>query len=293
MRKILIRGLIILLLFVITVVGMSFVIMIGEGAWGLPKGVGLLLAFVLLFGLTTISLQKFTDKIGLYGVLIPIVLGVLLLILPKAYFSTLKFSVKVAPFYISILLGIMSGYLYYKKAVRKLILPLILLLFPLLMSFGIYDLWIHKIEYGNWTGEVQEQRVASFELLSKNGDVVSNESLGGKIVLLDYWFIGCGPCWVKFPDLQRLYEQYESNPEVEIYAVNRPMPRDKPGALFQRIEDKGYTFPVLQGTQEVMDLLGVYKYPSVMILNQKGEMVFMGELEEAETKLESMLSRLQ
>ena len=184
----------------------------------------------------------------------------------------------------------LSGYLYYKKSIQKLVLPLILGLFPLLMSFGIYDLWIHKIEYGNWTGEVKEQPVASFELLTKNGDVVSNETLGDKIVLFDFWFIGCGPCWVKFPELQRIYEQYKTNPAVEIYAVNRPMSRDKPGALFQRIEDKDYTFPVLQGTQEVMDLLGVYKYPSVMILNQKGEMVFMGELEDAEKKLESMLS---
>ena len=38
-----------------------------------------------------------------------------------------------------------------------------------------------------------------------------------------------------------------------------------------------------------MDTLGVYKYPSVMILNQKGKMVFMGELEDAEAQLESML----
>ena len=290
MKKILVRSLILLLLFIIALVGLFFAFIIGEGAWGLPKGLGLLIAFLLLFGLTYLGLQKFREQIGIYGVLIPIILAALLLLGPKAYFSTLKFSIKILPFYISILLGMLSGYLYYKKSIQKLVLPLILGLFPLLMSFGIYDLWIHKIEYGNWTGEVKEQPVASFELLTKNGDVVSNETLGDKIVLFDFWFIGCGPCWVKFPELQRIYEQYKTNPAVEIYAVNRPMSRDKPGALFQRIEDKDYTFPVLQGTQEIMDLLGVYKYPSVMILNQKGEMVFMGELEDAEKKLESMLS---
>ena len=293
MKNTLIKVLIILLLFIITVAGILLAIAIGEGAWNLPKGLGLILAFLLLFGLTSVSLLKFKNKIGLYGVLIPIILGVLLLILPKAFNSTLKFSLKVSPFYISILLGILSGYLYYIKAIRKLALPLLLSIFPLLMSFGVYDLWIHKIEYGSWTGEVNEQKVAPFELLAKNGDLVTNETLADRIVLLDFWFISCGPCWVKFPDLQRIYEKYQSNPEVEIYAVNRPMPRDKPGALFQRIEDKEYTFPVLGGTQQVMDLLGVYKYPSVTILNQKGEMVFMGELEDAELKLESMLSEVQ
>lgn len=293
MKNTLIKVLIILLLFIITVAGILLAIVIGDGAWDLPKGLGLILAFLLLFGLTSVSLLKFKNQIGLYGVLIPIIIGVLLLILPKAFNSTLKFSLKVSPFYISILLGILSGYLYYIKAIRKLALPLLLSIFPLLMSFGVYDLWIHKIEYGNWTGEINEQKVAPFELLAKNGDLVTNETLADRIVLLDFWFISCGPCWVKFPDLQRIHEKYQSNPEVEIYAVNRPMPRDKPGALFQRIEDKQYTFPVLGGTQQVMDLLGVYKYPSVMILNQKGEMVFMGELEDAELKLESMLSEEQ
>jgi thiol-disulfide isomerase/thioredoxin len=289
MKKVIGNILIILLLFIFTVVGLFFAILIGEGAWDLPKGLGTLLAFLLLFGLTSFGLQKFKNQIGLYGVLIPILLGVLVVILPKAYFSTLKFSIKVSPFYISILLGILSGYLYYTKEIRKLKFPLVLSLFPLLMSFGIYDLWTHKIEYGNWTGEVTAQTVAPFELLTKNGDLVTNESLGEKIVLFDFWFISCGPCWVKFPKLQRIYDQYKSNPAVEIYAVNRPMPRDKPGALFQRIEEKNYSFPVLQGTQEIMDVLGIYKYPSVMIINQKGEMVFMGELEDAEKKLESML----
>ena len=290
MKKILFGSLKILLLFVITIVGMFFAIIMGEGVWDLPKGLGLLTAFLILFGITSVGLHRFKDQIGLYGVLVPILLGVLLLILPKAYFSTIKFSIKVSPFYISVFLGILSGYFYYKRGFRKLVLPMLLALFPLLMSFGIYDLWIHKIEYGNWTGEVVEQKVVPFELLTKNGDAITNESLENKIVLFDFWFIGCGPCWVKFPDLQRLHEQYESNPMVEIYAVNRPMPRDKPGALFQRIEDKDYTFPVLRGNQQLMDLMGVYKYPSVMILNQKGEMVFMGELEDAERKLESMIS---
>ncbi len=71
------------------------------------------------------------------------------------------------------------------------------------------------------------------------------------------------------------------------------MNQDKPGALFSRIEEKGYTFPVLQGTQEVMDALDVYKYPTVMLFNQKGEMIFMGELEDAENKMETILESEQ
>ena len=179
MKKVLGNSLIILLLFFCTVIGLFFAILIRDGALDLPIGLGTLLAFLFLFGLTSYGLLKFNNQISLYGVLIPILLGVLLVILPKAYFSTLTFSIKVSPFYISILLGIMSGYLYCTKKIQKLKFPLVLSLFPLLMSFGIYDLWIHKIEFGNWTGEVTAQTFVSFELLTKNGDLVTNESLGG------------------------------------------------------------------------------------------------------------------
>jgi hypothetical protein len=68
------------------------------------------------------------------------------------------------------------------------------------------------------------------------------------------------------------------------------MKRDEPGALFSTIEEKEYTFPVLRGTQEDMDALEVYKYPTVMLLNRKGEIVFVGELEEAEIKLTTLLN---
>ncbi|MFY0627644.1 MAG: TlpA family protein disulfide reductase [Reichenbachiella sp.] len=289
MKKHLINAAIVVLLFAITAAGLIFAIMIREGDWGIPKGFGILFTFLFLFGITGFGLSKFESRIRFAGVLIPIGLVILILTLPKAYFSTIKYSMKIAPYYLAIIFGVISGYYFFIKDHHKFKVPIILGILPVLMTFGTYDLWVHKIEYGNWTGEVTAQQVAPFELINKAGEVVNNESLKGKVTLFDFWFIGCGPCWVKFPELQRIYEKYQSNSLVEIYAVNRPMKSDKPDALFTRIEDKGYSFPVLAGTQEIMDTLDVYKYPSVMIINQNGDLVFMGELEDAEKKLESMI----
>ena len=50
---------------------------------------------------------------------------------------------------------------------------------------------------------------------------------------------------------------------------------------------------VLHATQEVMDQLDVYKYPTVMLLNQNGEMVYMGELEDVEKQIEKMLESIK
>ncbi|MEL4457317.1 hypothetical protein [Lutimonas vermicola] len=56
---------------------------------------------------------------------------------------------------------------------------------------------------------------------------------------------------------------------------------------------RGYSFPVLQGTQEVMDKLDVYKYPTVMVLNQNSEVVYMGALEAVEKQIEKMLESIK
>ena len=296
MKKHLINSLIILLIFIVTAFFTLLTFAISQGAFsesiGMDKGLSMILTFVVLFLLSWSGLMGFKRKINTIGVFGTMTAVLTILIYLNLDGATIKYTYKIVPFYISWILGVYAGYNFYVRVNKKFIIPLLLSIFPITMSLGLYDLWFHRIEYGNWTGEVAAKPVASFELFDKEGAMVNNESLKGKIILFDFWFVGCGPCWVKFPDLQRLYEQYESNPIVEIYAVNRPMEQDKPGALFSRIEDKEYTFPVLKGTQEIMDALDVYKYPTVMLINANGEMVFMGELESAEEKLKTMLDAM-
>jgi thiol-disulfide isomerase/thioredoxin len=297
MKKYLIKSLIILLIFVFTAFFTLLLFAISQGAFtksiGLEKGISMIVTFATLFILSWLGLLGFKKKVGAAGVLTTMAIVLLVLTFLNLQGATIKFTYKISPYYISWILGVIAGYYFFSRNKKRLLIPIVLAIFPIIMAFGAHDLWIHRIEYGNWSGKVEERKAANFELINKAGEVVNNESLRGKVVIFDFWFINCGPCWVKFPDLQRLHEQYDSNPLVEIYAVNRPMTRDKPGELFEKIEDKGYTFPVLQGTQEVMDALDIYKYPTVMILDQKGNLVFVGELEGAEKIIETMLESIQ
>ncbi|MEN8247907.1 MAG: TlpA disulfide reductase family protein [Bacteroidota bacterium] len=254
----------------------------------LSQAVGLILSYLLLFIVTATSLKNLKDRKWKTGILFSIVLVILFFVILKGYDKSIKYTLKISPFYISVLLGVVSGYFYVAWKNNKLIIPILFLIFPFIMSFGGYNLWLHRVEYGNFFGSVDKSRVIPFELINKEGEVINNESLKGKVVLFDFWYISCNPCWVKFPELQRTYEKYQSNPMVEIYAVNRPMKRDKQGELFTRIEKKNYTFPVLQGTQEIMDSFDVYVYPTVILLNREGEVVFMGELEDAEKTIQSL-----
>lgn len=293
MKQILIKILIVLLIAILSLAAIICAELIGEflfkRTFGWEGSHADFILFLLLGLVSYVSFKNFGDRVGQVTVLISLSFFILLFIVFFLYQNTLKFTIKLSPFYITMFLGLLAGYLISQDGAKKMRMALVLGILPLIFSLGFSDLWGHKIEYGNWTGDVSSSEVIPFSFSDKKGNTVDQTSLQGKLVLLDFWFINCGPCWVKFPKLQDIYEKYDSHPDLRIYAVNRPMKRDEPGALFSTIEEKGYTFPVLRGTQEVLDALGVYKYPTVMLIDRNGMIIFMGELEQAEKKLESLL----
>jgi thiol-disulfide isomerase/thioredoxin len=294
MKKYLINGALILVIFLLPIVALAVSNIIEEfvfrRALNISSDWGLLLSYVIIFGVSALSYSVFLKRLGFAGVTIPLVLFYVIFIVFFFYINTVKFTIKLAPLYLTMFLGIAGGYYFVKSKTKRFRYPSLLLIFPLIMSMGLNELWVHKIEYGNFYGSVTDQKIIQFEMTDKEGALISNESLKDNYVLLDFWFISCAPCWVKFPDLQRMYEKYHSQENVKIYAVNRPMKRDKPREMFTAIEEKDYRFPVLAGSQQIMDDFGVYVYPTVVILGKKGEMLFMGELEKAEEMLDKLLA---
>jgi len=68
-----------------------------------------------------------------------------------------------------------------------------------------------------------------FTAITLSGKEITLSELRGKVVLLNFWFLGCMPCQKEFPDLNKLTEEY---PEVEIVSVAL---NEKP-ALLEHIE---------------------------------------------------------
>jgi len=53
-----------------------------------------------------------------------------------------------------------------------------------------------------------------FTAQTLDGKLISKESLAGKIVVMNFWFIGCKPCVAELPALNRLVEEYEGKEVV-------------------------------------------------------------------------------
>jgi peroxiredoxin len=54
---------------------------------------------------------------------------------------------------------------------------------------------------------------------TEHGDTVSSDDLAGKVVLVNFWYAGCGPCRTEADDLNSLYDEY-SGKGVAFLGVN-------------------------------------------------------------------------
>jgi thiol-disulfide isomerase/thioredoxin len=94
-------------------------------------------------------------------------------------------------------------------------------------------------------------------------------SLRGKVVVLDFWAVWCGPCTDSMPFFQKLQDTYRTQGlEVVGLHVNDRMPSVEEVEEF--LEDLGVRYRNVVSTTEVDDSYLVYAMPTTYILDRSG-----------------------
>jgi thiol-disulfide isomerase/thioredoxin len=94
-------------------------------------------------------------------------------------------------------------------------------------------------------------------------------SLKGKIVVLDFWAVWCGPCTDSMPFFQKLQDKYGSQGlEVVGLHVNDRVPEAEEVKDF--LEELGVNYKNVLSTTEVDDLYLVYAMPTTYIVDRDG-----------------------
>lgn len=142
------------------------------------------------------------------------------------------------------------------------------------------------------------QGAFSEEVKTLDGAVVTlGDELTGELIVLDFWTTWCKPCIRSIPKIIEVSEKYDES-QVQFIGVNEDSPRNQ-NKVKPMVNSLKIPYKVLLDTEQaVLNELMVTAYPTLMILNKKGELLYThvgfnnGDEVELENKINELLAEL-
>jgi len=106
-----------------------------------------------------------------------------------------------------------------------------------------------------------------FSFKDLNGNLVSNESMKGKIIVIKCWYIHCTPCIREFPQVNKLTEEYKERKDILFISLAE----DSPEQLKAFLARKPLSYSVIPDMKIYMnESLQLNSFPTHFILNKEG-----------------------
>ena len=142
---------------------------------------------------------------------------------------------------------------------------------------------------GNLRSESEKIPAPSFRVTSLAGEKLESRSLRGKVVVLNFWFIGCAPCRAEIPSLNTLVDGFAQD-EVEFIAFAK----DGEVPLRSFLEELPFKYKIIPAATDVIRKFNVNTYPTHIIIDQKGNIdtVLFGGGENRHEDLHPLIRRL-
>ncbi len=127
-------------------------------------------------------------------------------------------------------------------------------------------------------------------LTDANGKIVSLNQLKGKIVILDFYFIGCSGCALSIKPLNAIYEKYK-NGDVILASLTA---RDSKKAVLDFESRNKIAYPGYIDAAEVVKSYHVSAFPTFYVIDQYGKIAhtFVGYNDDLEQRVTSILDNL-
>ncbi len=114
--------------------------------------------------------------------------------------------------------------------------------------------------------------MGEFTLTDTDGNTyVLSELLKQKdLVILDFWFVSCGPCKSEFPHFESLLDRYGDR--VTLLALN---PIDTEAQIITLREELGSTFPMIRDVLNLSKGFKLTAYPTTVFIDSSGTIVYI------------------
>jgi peroxiredoxin len=114
----------------------------------------------------------------------------------------------------------------------------------------------------------RQRAAAAFTLQDIRGQTWDSKSLRGKVVLVNFWSTGCGPCLEEMPDLEQLYQRFRTQGLVVL-----AMSGDEPADLRKYVAAQKVSFPVLiDADDKVKEQFRVVGIPKTVLYDREGRL---------------------
>lgn len=105
-----------------------------------------------------------------------------------------------------------------------------------------------------------------FNVTSLAGQKLGLASLKGKVVVLNFWFIGCGPCLAEMPGLNQLVGEFKDKDVVFIAFA-----RDQEKELREFLPTRPFHYQIIANAEAQHDLYQLNMWPTHIIINREGK----------------------
>jgi peroxiredoxin len=115
--------------------------------------------------------------------------------------------------------------------------------------------------------EMEGKPFPEFSFKDLNGNLVSNETMKGKIIVIKCWYIHCTPCIKEFPHVNKLAEKYKDRKDILFVSLAE----DSPEQLKAFLAKRPLAYSVIPSMKIYMnEALQLNSFPTHFILNKEG-----------------------
>lgn len=110
----------------------------------------------------------------------------------------------------------------------------------------------------------------AFKLTKLDGSKLDMATLGGKVVVMNFWATWCGPCLTEMPLFEKTMAKYKDDKEVVFLAITTDEDRELVAPFLKQHK---FNLPVVYADY-LNDFFKVSSIPTTIILDRKGEVAF-------------------
>lgn len=115
--------------------------------------------------------------------------------------------------------------------------------------------------------KIENTPFPKFSFKDLNGNLVSNETMKGKIVVIKCWYIHCAACIKEFADVNQLVEKYKNREDILFVSLAE----DSPEQLKVFLKRKPLSYSVIPNMKIYMnETLQLNAFPTHFIINKEG-----------------------